>query len=257
MVAPKRPTGNRHVGSSYEGTYGPRQRSRGAEPGRKEAATDLASRGSDCRGAYVTSIGTPRIAVLRWHEISAGMMNIFCLTSSGALPKLFVAWTGLQRAADECLLSNRHVRLLTHAWADHEATSPPTSIVADPLRQRHKEPEGECSSKIVMVNLGELFDVRQPLLYSTAKSTLANTFLCSASQGHPRSPPERRVGWESNVMCKRRCHVMPRNEQSEPKTNARKQYERPAVTTVKLSDVVMVAASRSGMGLCKVTYLPI
>ena len=38
-------------------------------------------------------------------------------------------------------------------------------------------------------------------------------------------------------------------------TNEKKVYTKPTVKAVKIDKVVMVAASRSGMGNCKITYI--
>lgn len=37
--------------------------------------------------------------------------------------------------------------------------------------------------------------------------------------------------------------------------SGKKKYVAPSVKTVKIENAVMVAASRSGMGMCKVTYV--
>lgn len=38
-------------------------------------------------------------------------------------------------------------------------------------------------------------------------------------------------------------------------TKAKKVYTKPTVKPVKIDKAVMVAASRSGMGMCKITYI--
>ena len=38
-------------------------------------------------------------------------------------------------------------------------------------------------------------------------------------------------------------------------TTPKKAYTKPTVKTVKIDKAVMVAASRSGMGNCKITYI--
>ena len=39
-------------------------------------------------------------------------------------------------------------------------------------------------------------------------------------------------------------------------TPKKKPYEKPTVKVIEISKTVMVAASRSGMGMCKVTFIP-